>query len=113
MAEKAHPEPPFVAYAGQDPFLFVSFAHGDADAVYEELRWLRGEGLNIWYDEGIGPGHVWPRELARAIDASRVVLIFISRNSVQSANCLREVHFAIEHGKPLLAVHLDDCELPA
>jgi dienelactone hydrolase len=113
MSGSAHPEPPFVAYTGQEPFLFVSFAHADADAVYEELRWLRAEGVNIWYDEGIGPGHVWPRELARAIDASRVVLIFISRNSVASANCLREVHFAIEHGKPLLAVHLDECELPA
>src|SRR5215471_19104398 len=99
MAEKPHPEPPFVAYSGTSPFLFVSFSHEDADAVYEELRWLRADGVNIWYDEAIGPGHVWPRELARAIDASSVVLIFISRNSVASANCLREVHFAIEHGK--------------
>lgn len=51
-----HAELPFIAYSGDEPFLFVSYSHADSQAVYDELRWLNGQGVNIWYDEGISPG---------------------------------------------------------
>ena len=45
MAEK-----PFPAYLGDEPYVFVSYAHDDAAAVYPELERLNAGGLNIWYD---------------------------------------------------------------
>ena len=47
-------------YQGDNPFVFVSYAHKDSDAVYRILRLLQGRGLRIWYDEGITPGSEWP-----------------------------------------------------
>ena len=50
-------ERPFPAYKGDDSYIFVSYAHADADEVYPEITWLKEAGINIWYDEGISAGH--------------------------------------------------------
>ena len=44
---------PFPAYKGDEPYVFVSYSHSDASAVYPELVWLKESGFNVWYDEGI------------------------------------------------------------
>ena len=50
---------PFVAYQGDESYIFVSYAHEDSDAVFPEIQWLRDQGFNLWYDEGIAAGHEW------------------------------------------------------
>jgi len=50
---------PFPAYKGEEPYIFVCYAHEDSDVVYPELQRLHDGGVNIWYDEGIAPGHEW------------------------------------------------------
>ncbi len=47
---------PFPAYKGDEPYIFVSYSHEDDGFVYPEIRWLKDQGFNIWYDEGITPG---------------------------------------------------------
>ena len=56
---------PFSAYQGSEPYVFVSYAHEDCDVVFPEILWLRDQGFNIWYDEGI-----LRREGAQSDDAS-------------------------------------------
>ena len=46
----------FSAYEGEEPYVFVCYAHKDSDVVYPEMAWLRDEGVNLWYDEGISAG---------------------------------------------------------
>ncbi len=58
---------PFPAYTGDDPYVFVSYSHADAAAVFRLLVALRDQGVNIWYDEGIDPGSKWRAELSNAI----------------------------------------------
>lgn len=48
-------EGPFPAYQGDEPYIFVSYAHDDADLVIPELNRLREAGFNIWYGEGFAP----------------------------------------------------------
>ena len=79
---------PFAAYRGAEPYVFVSYAHKDRQRVYDELRALHGDGLNIWYDEGISPGSRWSDELANAIDSATVFLVFLTPSSVASENCI-------------------------
>ena len=45
-------ETPFPAYKGDEPYVFVSYAHDDSSRVYPEITRLRDQGFNIWYDEG-------------------------------------------------------------
>ncbi len=65
---------PFAAYKGDDPYVFVCYAHDDEDVVYTEISGLRDQGINIWYDEGISAGKVWRRELAEAIKGAHRIL---------------------------------------
>jgi hypothetical protein len=53
---------------GDEPYVFVCYAHEDDDLVYPEIAWLHEQGINIWYDEGVSPGKEWSEELGRAID---------------------------------------------
>jgi dienelactone hydrolase len=104
---------PFPAYQGDDPYVFVCYAHGDARLVYPEMRWLRDQGINIWYDEGISPGEEFPQRLADAILGSSLVIFFATPTSVSSRHCRDEAYFALDHNRQLLTVHLMPTDLPA
>lgn len=103
---------PFQAYEGDEPYLFVSYAHRDAERIYKELQFLHDAGINIWYDEGITPGSRWSDELANAIDHADLFLVFLTEAAVQSENCLNEMDFALRRRRPFLAVELEPVTLP-
>ncbi len=80
------PPPP---YEGNEPYIFVCYAHEDAAVVYPELTWLDSEGFRYWYDEGITPGDNWPEALVCAIEGATVFLMFISPAAVDRQAILR------------------------
>lgn len=104
---------PFSAYRGEAPYVFVCYSHADTDLVYREIAWLHDYGVNIWYDEGISPGREWSEELASAIQGCSMLLFFVTQNSVDTEHCRRELSFAQEEGKDVVAVHLKPAEVPA
>ena len=103
---------PFPAYRGSEPYVFVCYAHEDDDSVYRELRWLRDQGIRVWYDEGISPGEEWSQELGQAIEKADRVVFFVTAASVESRHCRNEIHFAQNHDVPVVAVHLAETKLP-
>jgi TolB-like protein/Flp pilus assembly protein TadD len=104
-------ERPFSAYAGDQPYVFVSYAHDDAELVFPQLSWLHDQGINIWYDEGISPGTRWSEELATALKQASVLLYFSTPRSVASRHCLDEVNFALDGETPTITVFLEETEL--
>jgi len=100
------------AYRGDAPFAFVSYSHDDTALVFPQLETLVEAGVRLYYDEGIHPGHTWDDELAHAIERCAVFVFFVTRHSPASQNCRREIAFAVDHDKPIIAVHLEDVELP-
>ena len=103
---------PFPAYRGNEPYVFVCYAHGDSAVVYPDIAALNQAGFNIWYDEGISPGTVWRAELAEVIKNCALMLLYVSPRSVSSENCLKEINFALNEERKFLAVHLEPTELP-
>ncbi|MBQ5959933.1 MAG: TIR domain-containing protein [Firmicutes bacterium] len=99
------------AYEGQEPFVFVSYAHKDTDKVMGVLTELDRRGYRIWYDDGIVPGSEWPENIAEHLTDSAMVLAFISQNSIDSPNCRREITFALSKRKPFLSVVLERTEM--
>jgi TolB-like protein len=83
----------------------------DMGLVYPELVWMKEQGINIWYDEGITPGKEWTEELGQAIEDADCFLFFISPNSVKSPNCRNELNFALNHNKQVLPVYLAQADL--
>ena len=102
----ANVPPPFEAYVGTEPYLFVGYCHADAALVFPELARLRDSGYRIWYDEGIDPGAEWPEYLANALNQAALILVFLSPNAVNSRNVRNEINFSLNNNKRLLTVHL-------
>jgi TolB-like protein/tetratricopeptide (TPR) repeat protein len=104
-------ERPLPAYRGQDPYVFVCYAHADEQVVYPDIRWLQVQGVNVWYDEGISAGKVWRAEIAEAIEGASVVLFHVSRAALDSDHCNREINYALDAAKDLIPVYLEDVPL--
>ena len=99
------------AYNGTEPYIFMSYSHKDTDVVLNAVDVLTDNGFHVWYDNGIEAGTEWPEYIAERLINCQVVIAFMSRNSQDSHNCRREIHFAIELKKELLVVYLEDFEL--
>ncbi len=95
-----------------DNHVFVSYAHADSRLVLREIETLKTNGIDVYYDDGITPGSEWSEQLAGAIKNSHHFIYFITPNSVASENCRRELNFAIAENIPVLAVHLEETEVP-
>ena len=101
-----------VAYEGTEPYIFVSYAHRDAERVFEVLDELQNRGYRFWYDDGIAPGSEWPEDIAQHLDASAMVMAFVTPNSMKSQNCRREINFSLSREKPFLSVLLEETDMP-
>ncbi len=104
-------ETPFQAYSGDEPYVFVCYAHEDGDIVYPEMVWLREQGTNIWYDEGISAGKNWRAAIGDSLLGARYVLFYISARSLKSDHCNREINLALDEGKDVVPVYLEAIEL--
>jgi len=104
---------PLPSYKGTEPYVFVCYAHKDADSVYSDLILLDRSDIHLWYDEGISAGKSWRAEIAGAIKGAKKFLFFISAASLQSSHCMREIDYAISHDIEIVPVYLDGSSLPA
>ena len=109
---RQHLVPPFESYTGDDPYVFVSYAHADGEVVFREILKLHEAGYRVWFDEGIEPGNDWPQHIAQAVVNCSLFLIFTSPRSVASENCRNEVNLALNRKKKFLSIYLEETELP-
>lgn len=98
----------FSPYEGELPFIFVSYAHKNAEEVFPILERLNAEGFRIWYDEGIEWGTEWPQSIAEHLRRCSVCIAFHSNHSVNSPNCRQEINYALKQGKDILSIYLED-----
>ncbi len=105
-------ENPGVSEHARAEHVFVCYSHADADRTQDLLEWLAAESIGVWYDDGIRPGEEWTAEIANAIESASHLLFLATARSVQSRHCRNEVHFAINHGKRVITLYLEDVRLP-
>ena len=101
------------AYEGNEPYIFVSYAHKDSASIFRIIEMLNKRGYRVWYDEGIEPGSEWPEYIANHLLRADVVMAFLTPRSVKSVNCRREINFALSKDKPVLTIFMEDLEVPA
>ena len=99
-------------YEGTEPYIFVSYAHKDAENVFKVLGELQERGCRFWYDDGIAPGSEWPEDIAQHLAAASMVLAIITPASMQSTNCRREINFSLAREIPFLSIMLEPTQLP-
>ena len=100
-----------VAYKGNEPYVFISYAHKDSDIVLPIITRLQTDGYRVWYDEGIAPGSNWDEYISAHLDRCSVVIGFLSKSYVKSHNCRDELALTRQKGKPMNLVYVDDVQM--
>jgi hypothetical protein len=95
------------------PQVMVSYSSRDRERVMQLVQALRQAGVALWIDHiGIDGAQRWSEEIVDAIEACSVLLLFISRSSMESVNIPKEVALAWESGKEFLPVALEEAKVP-
>jgi hemoglobin-like flavoprotein/tRNA A-37 threonylcarbamoyl transferase component Bud32 len=82
---RAKPAPVEALEGGaDDPILFVSYSHSDAEWVEDAERHLRNVaetcGFRLFVDRGIRPGESWPPQIEGALRRARAAVVFLSNH---------------------------------
>lgn len=101
-----------IAYEGDKPYVFVSYAHRNDAIVYPLIEKLIQKGFRVWYDSGIKAGDEWPEYIANHIGKCGCALICLSKAAAESTHCRQEITFAIGKHINCLSVYLEDVTLP-
>jgi hypothetical protein len=89
------------------PFIFISYAHDDADIVATVIEGIASGGYNVWYDQGIGVSTIWSDEIANAITVCKVFVVFATRAAMESSYVRSEVEFALDKKVKVIPVYLE------
>lgn len=101
--------------------VFLCHASNDKPEVRELYNLLVKHGADPWFDaEKLLPGQDWNLEINKALDASDVILLCLSKKSVDKEGYVqREIRIALDRALDmpegrifLIPARLEECELP-
>jgi TolB-like protein len=94
--------------------VFISYASQDAVVAAELCAALEREGVACWIaPRNVRPGDFYADAIVNAINACPVLVLLLSKNSVDSAHVLREVERASSKRRPIISFRIDTTPLPA
>jgi hypothetical protein len=75
--------------------VYLSYAGPDRELARKLVDGLRQSGHEIWFDElELTPGTGWGKEIDKALNASRAMIVLISPASMESKEVRREIESA-------------------
>ncbi|MBC7827215.1 MAG: toll/interleukin-1 receptor domain-containing protein [Chitinophagaceae bacterium] len=93
--------------------VFLSYSRADSEFALKLATDLRTAGANIWIDQlDIAAGDIWDLEIEKALAACQSIMAILSCSSVASNNVLNEIYYALEEGKKVLPIIIDECKIP-
>lgn len=102
--------------------VFLCHSSNDKSKVLELYNSLNNENISPWLDEkALLPGQDWHMEISKAIKESDIVLVCLSRNSINKVGYIqREIKIALDIADEqpegtifLIPVKLEECDIPA
>ena len=94
--------------------IFISYSRKDSYRVMPLVKELREAGYSVWLDDtNIESAALWAEQIVEGLKNCKVLMLMASKDSLASANVLKEVMLASELEKTLLPVYLEECELPS
>lgn len=108
--------------APKDPLsVFLCHSSGDKSEVRNLYQRLRVYGIAPWLDEeSLLPGQDWSREIQKAVRASDLVIVCLSRGSITKAGYVqKEIKFALDIADEqpegtifIIPLRLEECDVP-
>ncbi|MDR1621823.1 MAG: toll/interleukin-1 receptor domain-containing protein [Synergistaceae bacterium] len=96
---------------GEGPFVFVSYAHDDLPIVSTVIEGIVASGYKVWYDKNIDVSSLWSDEIANAILASKVFIVFVTKASMASQYVRSEVEFALSRKVKVIPVYIEGMDV--
>ena len=101
-------EKPCEAYEGDEPYIFISYAHDDAKRVYPVVKELFEEGRDLWYDEGIKTTERYLPVISDHVKRSEVFVLMLTNRCLERPFVMNyELEFAKQLGIPVVPVLLE------
>lgn len=98
--------------------IFLSYSSQDRTAVRRLARRLKADGLRIWFDEWeVSPGDLITQRIEEGLDASRTLVIALSRNAsgsgwVSVESGAFQIRFPNLKRRRVIPLRLDDSPIP-
>ena len=92
--------------------IFISYSSQDREKALSLAEDLRALGTSVWIDQVIDGAMQWSSEIAQALDECKALILLVSKASLASKNCVKEVTIAAESDKHILPIDLEDIKLP-
>ncbi|MEW8062182.1 MAG: toll/interleukin-1 receptor domain-containing protein, partial [Candidatus Thiodiazotropha sp.] len=96
--------------------IFISYSRVDTDFVVKLRESLTQRDYQVWVDQDSIPYAVeWRPEIQQAIDSAQAVIFVISPESAASAECEKEINYALSIYKRLIPIiyrPVDPAQLP-
>lgn len=92
---------------------FISYSRVDKEFALRLAKELRSSGYPVWLDQlDIPTGSRWDDEVEKALQECSIFMIILTPGSITSMNVKDEIGFAIDHGKRILPVLVEKCQVP-
>jgi class 3 adenylate cyclase/tetratricopeptide (TPR) repeat protein len=94
------------------PMLFVSYDTDDAAYAAELGGILAEDGYRTWIaPDDIRGSRPWAEQILEAIAAATMMVVLVSSDANQSSHVGREVNLALDQGKPILPIRIEEVAL--
>jgi hypothetical protein len=101
-------EKPCEAYEGDDPYIFISYAHDDAKKVYPIIKDLYETGWDLWYDEGIKITERYLPVIAHHVGRCSVFVLMLTNRCLERPFVMNyELEYARQRKIPIIPVLLE------
>ncbi len=95
------------------PSIFISYSRRNVDYVDRLVRSLEGLGFDCWVDrQDLEGGTTWREKISLSIRKCQAFVLVISPDSMNSPIVAQEVSLAEFHGRTIIPVMYEVCELP-
>ena len=92
---------------------FISYSRENQQFALKLACELKAANFAVWMDQyDIPTGARWDDEIEKALRECEIFMFIMTPASVASENAKDEVGYAIDHGKHILPVLLEECEIP-
>jgi hypothetical protein len=92
---------------------FISYSRTNEAFAVKLATELKISGYSVWLDQlDIPTGARWDDEIEKALRECGIFLAILTPAFIASENAKDEIGYAIDHGKRILPVLLQECEIP-
>lgn len=88
--------------------IFISYRRSDEAWARLLHSLLKSEGIEAWYDSQVGAGQDWRTATAKALEASRIVVLLFSSSAAESNDVAKELAAATLENKLIIPVRLEN-----